>query len=77
MKLYRERKKDLYMVLIDIEKAYDRVPHEVLWRYLNKEQVSASYIRVIKDMYTRVKTRVKTFREDTDDLLLTLGSIKG
>ncbi len=31
MKIYKEKKKNLYMVFIDLEKVYDRVTSEVLW----------------------------------------------
>ena len=51
MGLCRDRKVDLHMVFTDLEKAYDRVPHEVLWSYLEKKGVSPLYILVIKDMY--------------------------
>ena len=44
MGLYRDRKVDLHLVFIDLEKAYDRVSHEVVWRCLAKKGVSPVYI---------------------------------
>ena len=58
MGLFRDRKVDLHMVFIDMDKAYDRVPMEVLWRCLEEKRVSPAYIRVIKDMYEGGRTRL-------------------
>jgi len=60
MEFYRDRKRDLYMIFIDLERAYDRVPREVLWRCLEKKDVPLAYMKVIKDMYNGVSTRVRT-----------------
>ena len=41
---FRERKINLHMVFIDLEKAYDKMPREVLWWTLMKKRVPIKYI---------------------------------
>ena len=57
---YQERKKDLHMVFVDLEKAYNRVPRDLIWWALRKKNIPEAYITIIQDMYKETKTRVKT-----------------
>ena len=70
---FRERKRNLHMVFVDLEKAYDKVLREVLWLTLMKKEVPIKYIDIIKDMYDGVVTNVRTCGGITSDFSITIG----
>src|SRR5438128_716715 len=74
---YREQKKDLHMVLIDLEKAYDKIPRNIMWWALEKHKVPTKYITLIKDMYHDVVTCVRTYDGDTDNFPIKIGLHQG
>ena len=60
MEKYAERKRDLHLVFIDLEKAYDRVPRQEVWRCMRVKGVSEKYVKVVQDMYAGATTQVKS-----------------
>jgi hypothetical protein len=77
MERCREQKKDLHMIFIDLEKAYDKVPRNVIWWTLQKHKISSKYITLIKDMYDNVVISVRTSDRDTNDFSINIGLHQG
>ncbi|XP_055806921.1 uncharacterized protein LOC129875673 [Solanum dulcamara] len=72
MEKYRERKRDIHMVFIDLGKDHKKVLRDVLWRCFDAKGSPMDYIKVIKDMYDRAKTRVRIMGGDKENFLFAL-----
>jgi hypothetical protein len=72
-----KQKKDMHMIFINLEKACDKVPRNVMWWALQKHKVSSKYITLIKDMYDNVVTSVQTSDGDTNDFPSNIGLHQG
>jgi hypothetical protein len=53
---FLEKKKDLWIAFVDLEKAFDRVPREVLWWSLRRLGVEEWMVTIIKALYNGAKT---------------------
>ena len=61
------------MAFVDLEKAFDRVPREVLWWTLKKMNVPEKLLEVIKAMYCHAKTAVRTQNGIGDEFEVKVG----
>ena len=70
---YLAKKKVLWMAFVDLEKAFDRVPREVVWWALRKVGVEEWLIKVIKSMYVGVTTAVRMKGEESKEFEVKMG----
>ena len=71
------KQKELWMAFVDLEKAFDRVPHEVLWWALRHVGVEEWMVNVIKSMYDGVTTAVKRNGEESESFEVKVGVHQG
>ena len=56
---YLAKKLPLYFAFVDLEKAFDRVPREVIWWAMRKLGVEEWIINIVKAMYANANSKVR------------------
>lgn len=77
MERHREVQAELHMAFIDLEKAYDRVPRQEIWRCLRSKGLPEKYIRVVEDMYDGAMTQVRSSAGTTKAFPVRVGLHQG
>uniref|UniRef100_A0A914WI85 Reverse transcriptase domain-containing protein n=1 Tax=Plectus sambesii TaxID=2011161 RepID=A0A914WI85_9BILA len=65
---FREKKQQLHLAFLVMEKAYDRVPWKLIWWALRKKNVPEAYVGIIHDMYAAAATTVRKHHVDRQQL---------
>lgn len=74
---YKERKRELHIIFVNLEKTYNKVPSVSLWKYLETRGVPVAYIKVIKNIYDGAKTCVRTMGGDSRYFPIMMGLRQG
>ena len=77
MEKHREKQQPLQLAFIDMEKAYDHVPRDLIWWALRKKQVPEQYVHIIQDMYSGASSTVWTSCGDSAAHPVTVGVHQG
>ncbi|PZC85873.1 hypothetical protein B5X24_HaOG215235 [Helicoverpa armigera] len=56
---YKEYNKTYYLAFVDYNKAFDTIEHGFIWEALRTQGVPTKYIRILQNVYTKSKARVK------------------
>ena len=51
MEAYREKRRALHVVFLDLQKAFDCVSRQSIWLALLSKVIPEAYIEIIRDMY--------------------------
>ena len=49
----------VYLAFIDLEKAFDKVPREVIWWSMRKLKLDEWLVRIVQSIYKEVRSRMR------------------
>ncbi len=76
-KYLRKRGGRFYVAYVDFSRAFDSIPHSILWYRLLNTGIHGRLITVIRSMYSQLKSCVKTFKGLTNFFMCTIGTCQG
>jgi len=74
---YLAANKPLYLAFVDLEKAFDRVPRQVIWWAMRKLGVEEWLVRLVQSMYANVRSRVRVGDGYSDEFSVLVGVHQG
>ena len=74
---YNEKRKKLYHVFVDLEKAFDRVPRRAIEWALRRQKVPERLVKAVMDLYVDSRSRVKTAAGTSETFHIRVGVHQG
>ena len=69
--------KDLFLAVVHLEKAYDRVPRDLVYWCLRRRGVPEKLVRLVEATYHGASTIVRTTHDRTDEFPIKVGLHQG
>lgn len=73
----RHNKNSTYALFVDFQRAFDSIPHDKLWSFLDSIGVSGKFIRILRSLYDRASIRVRSIGAYSESFDVTEGVLQG
>ncbi|UYV73059.1 hypothetical protein LAZ67_10001711 [Cordylochernes scorpioides] len=73
----RKKRGKLYVFFVDLKKAFDTVPHSLLWKKLTNLGVSYQFIHAIRNYYEQATVAVRLRGSITENIKIHSGVLQG
>lgn len=73
----RGNKEDLHLRFVDLEKAFDRVPRDLVWEALRSHDIPEQIVLVIMELYAGSRTRIRTTAGLSEEFDVNVGVSQG
>ncbi|EYB92579.1 hypothetical protein Y032_0192g1358 [Ancylostoma ceylanicum] len=74
---HREKQKTLHIAFLDFEKAFDRVPHELIWYASRKHALSEELVEWVRILQARPRSQVQAPVGTSTEFPITVGFHQG